>query len=53
MVQSAGDWWLLTGSPDRDAVVRELTDLLWGAYPEAVRGGQARRTGRGSRHEGD
>jgi AcrR family transcriptional regulator len=36
MVQSAGDWWLLGGAPDRDAVVRELTDLLWGAYPVAV-----------------
>jgi AcrR family transcriptional regulator len=36
MVQSAGDWWLQTGSPTRDAVVRELTDLLWGAYPDAV-----------------
>jgi AcrR family transcriptional regulator len=36
MVQSAGDWWLQTGSRDRDAVVRELTDLLWGAYPEAA-----------------
>ncbi|MDT7540006.1 MAG: hypothetical protein QOI82_3591 [Actinomycetota bacterium] len=36
MVQSAGDWWLQNGSPDRDAVVRELTDLLWGAYPEAA-----------------
>jgi AcrR family transcriptional regulator len=44
MVQSAGDWWLQTGSPDRDAVVRELTDLLWGAYPEAVSGKLARRT---------
>lgn len=41
MVQSAGDWWLLAGSPDRDVVVRELTDLLWGAYPEAA----ARRKG--------
>jgi AcrR family transcriptional regulator len=36
MVQSAGDWWLLAGSPGRDAVVRELTDLLWGGYPEAA-----------------
>ncbi|GAC1441025.1 MAG: TetR family transcriptional regulator [Mycobacteriales bacterium] len=36
MVQSAGDWWLLSGSPGRDAVVRELTDLLWGGYPEAA-----------------
>jgi AcrR family transcriptional regulator len=44
MVQSAGDWWLLGGSPGRDAVVRELTDLLWGAYPEAA----ARRSRRGS-----
>jgi AcrR family transcriptional regulator len=53
MVQSAGDWWLLTGTPDRDAVVRELTDLLWGAYPEAVRREHARRNGRGARHGGD
>jgi AcrR family transcriptional regulator len=44
MVQSAGDWWLQTGSSDRDAVVRELTDLLWGAYPEAVSGQLARRS---------
>jgi AcrR family transcriptional regulator len=36
MVQSAGDWWLQSASLDRDAVVRELTDLLWGAYPEAA-----------------
>src|SRR5436853_488598 len=36
MVQSAGDWWLIGGAPDRDAVVRELTDLLWGAYPAAA-----------------
>lgn len=36
MVQSAGDWWLLEGSPQRHAVVRELADLLWGAYPAAV-----------------
>jgi len=46
MVQAAGDWWLLTGRPGRDAVVRELTDLLWGGYPEAVgrvgRGGSRR-----------
>jgi AcrR family transcriptional regulator len=52
MVQSAGDWWLQTGSPDRDAVVRELTDLLWGAYPQAVTGELARRsrpTGRRTR----
>jgi hypothetical protein len=47
MVQSAGDWWLLTGSPDRDAVVRELTDLLWGAYPDAA----ARRGGRSTRRK--
>jgi AcrR family transcriptional regulator len=49
MVQSAGDWWLLTGSTERDAVVRELTDLLWGAYPEAVAGGLARRPPGGAR----
>jgi AcrR family transcriptional regulator len=48
MVQSAGDWWLLSGSPDRDAVVRELTDLLWGAYPDAA----ARRPA-GSRRKGN
>lgn len=36
MVQSAGDWWLLTGSADREVVVRELTDLIWGGYPQAV-----------------
>jgi AcrR family transcriptional regulator len=48
MVQSAGDWWLLTGTPGRDAVVRELTDLLWGAYPEAA----ARRLA-GGRRTGD
>jgi len=57
MVQSAGDWWLLAGSPDRDAVVRELTDLLWGAYPEAVHrrgvGRQARRARQAPRREGD
>ncbi len=47
MVQSAGDWWLLTGSADRDAVVRELTDLLWGAYPDAA----ARRAGRNPRRK--
>jgi AcrR family transcriptional regulator len=49
MVQTAGDWWLLTGSPDRDAVVRELTDLLWGAYPVAA----ARRTPAARPREGD
>jgi AcrR family transcriptional regulator len=53
MVQSAGDWWLQTGSPDRDAVVRELTDLLWGAYPEAASGTLARRSGPGSRRRGN
>jgi AcrR family transcriptional regulator len=53
MVQSAGDWWLLNGSPGRDAVVRELTDLLWGAYPEAVVGGLARRAPGGARGRED
>jgi AcrR family transcriptional regulator len=53
MVQSAGDWWLLNGSPGRDAVVRELTDLLWGAYPEAVVGGLARRASGGARGRED
>lgn len=38
MVQSTGDWWLLTGAPGRDTVVRELTDLLWGGYPESLAG---------------
>jgi len=32
MVQSAGDWWLDTGSCSRDALVQELADLLFGAY---------------------
>jgi AcrR family transcriptional regulator len=36
MVQSAGDGWLLAGTADRAAVVRELTDLLWGGYPAAA-----------------
>jgi AcrR family transcriptional regulator len=36
MVQAAGDWWLLAGNPDRERLVRELTDLLWGAYPQAA-----------------
>jgi hypothetical protein len=49
MVQSAGDWWLLGGSRDRDAVVRELTDLLWGGYPEAA-GRAGRRALRRTRH---
>jgi AcrR family transcriptional regulator len=49
MVQSAGDWWLLGGSPSRDAVVRELTDLLWGGYPEAA-GRAGRRALRRTRH---
>jgi AcrR family transcriptional regulator len=48
MVQSAGDWWLLGGAPERDAVVRELADLLWGGYPEAA----ARRDRRGPRRRG-
>jgi len=49
MVQAAGDGWLLAGSPDRATVVRELTDLLWGAYPQAVAGAgpRPRRRGRG------
>ena len=53
MVQSAGDWWLQTGTPGRDAVVRELTDLLWGAYPEAVSGKLARRSRPGVRRKRD
>jgi AcrR family transcriptional regulator len=36
LVQSAGDWWLLAGTHDRQTVVRELVDLLWGGYPEAA-----------------
>lgn len=35
MVQSAGDWWLETGSCSRQELVRELTALLFGAYAEA------------------
>jgi AcrR family transcriptional regulator len=48
MVQAAGDWWLLEGGPDREQLVVELTDLLWGAYAQGVmhRPGNA---GRGSR----
>jgi AcrR family transcriptional regulator len=45
MVQSAGDWWLLSGLPDRETVVRELVDLLWGGYPQSA----AARGRRGSR----
>ncbi|MCW2723332.1 MAG: tetR-family transcriptional regulator [Frankiales bacterium] len=37
MVQAAGDWWLLEGGADREELVGELTDLLWGAYAEGVR----------------
>ncbi len=42
MVQACGDGWISTGSPRRVQLVRELTDLLWGAYPDAVgaRGGK-------------
>lgn len=51
MVQSAGDGWLLAGTPDRAVVVQELTDLLWGAYPEAARRtGPARAGRRRTRH---
>lgn len=32
MVQSAGDWWLDTGSCTRAQLVQELTELLFGAY---------------------
>jgi AcrR family transcriptional regulator len=32
MVQSTGDWWLDTGCCGRDELVRELTELLFGAY---------------------
>ena len=38
MVQAAGDWWIVSGSADRAAVVAELTDLLWGAYADAAAG---------------
>ena len=36
MVQACGDGWISSGTPRRVQLVRELTDLLWGAYPEAV-----------------
>ena len=32
MVQAAGDWWLESGGCSRDELVRELTELLFGAY---------------------
>lgn len=32
MVQSAGDWWLDSPQVPRAELVRELTDLLFGAY---------------------
>jgi AcrR family transcriptional regulator len=32
MVQAAGDWWLDTGHCSREELVRELTELLFGAY---------------------
>jgi AcrR family transcriptional regulator len=35
MVQSAGDWWLETAAVPRAELVRELTDLLFGAYATA------------------
>lgn len=35
MVQSAGDWWLETGSCSREELVQELTALLFGAYAQA------------------
>ncbi len=35
MVQAAGDWWLATRDGDRDALCRELADLLFGAYARA------------------
>ena len=36
MVQACGDSWISTGSPRRGDLVRELTDLLWGAYRDAA-----------------
>lgn len=41
MVQACGDWWIDTGAPARSRLVRELTDLVWGAYPAALAGGGA------------
>ncbi len=35
MVQSAGDWWLETGTCTRAELVAELAGLLFGAYAEA------------------
>jgi AcrR family transcriptional regulator len=52
MVQSVGEWWLAAAAPARQEVVRELTDLLWGVYPDAAarRPGPARRGPRRTRH---
>jgi len=44
MVQAAGDWWVTSGTTGRAHVVRELTALLWGAYPEATQDRTAART---------
>ncbi len=32
MVQAAGDWWLETGTCTRGELVRELSELMFGAY---------------------
>jgi len=44
MVQAAGDWWVTSGTTGRAQVVRELTALLWGAYPEATQDRSGSRT---------
>lgn len=44
MVQAAGDWWVTSGTTGRTQVGRELTALLWGAYPEATQDRSASRT---------
>lgn len=36
MVQAAGDWWLDAPGAGREQVARDLTDLVWGAYPGLV-----------------
>ncbi len=47
MVQACGDGWISTGTPRRVQLVRELTDLLWGGYPEAAGARGANRAGTG------
>lgn len=41
MVRAAGDWWLDHREVGRDAMVRSLVDLLWGAFPRTVAGDAA------------